>query len=77
MTINLRTHPNVEQTGNDTSVIDCLIHEIQNDLQVIKMEAELQLVGERSKRGPECAFDAAANIERLLGEVRRYFLAPR
>ena len=69
----LRTH----QTGKDTNVIDCLVHQIQNDLQVISMEAELLLMGERSKRGPQCAFDAAANIERLLGEVRQYFLLPR
>ena len=66
----------VEQTGKDTRVIERLVHEIQNDLQVISMEAELLLMGERSKRGPQCAFDAAENIERLLGEVRQYFLLP-
>jgi len=66
----------VEQTGKDTRVIESLVHEIQNDLQVISMEAELLLMGERSKRGPQCAFDAAENIERLLGEVRQYFLLP-
>jgi hypothetical protein len=38
----------VEQTGKDTRVIERLVHEIQNDLQVISMEAELQLMGERS-----------------------------
>ena len=67
----------IDQSGKDTMVIDRLIHEIQNDLQVISMEAELQLMGERSKLGPQCAFDAAQNIERLLGEVRQYFLPPR
>ncbi len=65
----LRTH----QTGKDTNVIDCLVHQIQNDLQVIKMEAELLVMERTSKREPRCAFDAAANIERLLGEVRQYF----
>ena len=44
MTINLRTHPNVERTENDTKIINCLVHQIQNDLQVINMEAE-RLVG--------------------------------
>ena len=42
----------VEQTGKDTRVIERLVHEIQNDLQVISMEAELLLMGERPKRGP-------------------------
>jgi hypothetical protein len=72
----LDTHT-VEQTGKDTRIIDSLVHEIQNDLQVISMEAELLLMGVRSKRGSQCAFDAAQNIERLLGEVRQYFLLPR
>ena len=63
-----------EQTGKDTRVIERLVHEIQNDLQVISMGAELLLMGERPKRGPQCVFDAAENIERLLGEVRQYFL---
>ena len=67
----------IEQSGKDTTVIDRLVHEIQNDLQVISMEADLQLMGERSKRGPQCALDAAQNIERLLGEVREYFLLPQ
>jgi hypothetical protein len=66
-----------EQTGKDPRVIDNLIHEIVNDLQVIRMEADLQLMGERSKRGPQCVLDAAQNIERLLGEVREYFLLPQ
>lgn len=41
----------IEQSGKDIRVIDRLVHEIQNDLQVINMEAELLLRGERSKRG--------------------------
>ena len=45
----------VEQSGKGTTVIDRLVHEIQNDLHVISMEAELQLTGERSKRGSQCA----------------------
>ena len=67
----------LERGGKDMTVIDRLVHEIQNDLHVISMEAELQLTGERSKREPQCAFVAAQNIERLLGEVRQYFLLPR
>ena len=66
-----------EQSGKDSGeIIDGLIHDMENDLQVISMEAELLLMGERPKRGPQCAFDAAENIERLLGEVRQYFLMP-
>ena len=67
----------IDQTGKDATDIDRLVHDIKNDLQVISMEAGLLLMGARSKRGPQCAFDAAANIERLLGEVRQYFLLPR
>jgi two-component sensor histidine kinase len=67
----------IEQTEKDTRIIDGLVHEIQNNLQAIMMEAELQPMEERSKREPKCAFDAAQNIERLLGEVRQYFLLRR
>ena len=71
----LQTHPN--RNRKDATDIDRLVHDIQNDLQVISMEAELLLMGERSKRGLQGAFDAAQNIERLLGEVRQYFLRPQ
>jgi len=66
-----------EQTGKDTRVIDNLVHDIQNDLQVISMEANLQLMEKTSKRGPQCAIDAAQHIEKLLAEVRQYFLSPQ
>ena len=56
-----------------TETIDRLIHDMENDLQVISMEAHLRLT---SKRAPRCALDAAENIERLLGQVRQYFLLP-
>ena len=62
------------ETGKDTRIIDNLVHEIQNDLQVISMEANLQLIEKTSKRGPQCAIDATQHIEKLLGEVRQYFL---
>jgi len=55
----------------NTATIDQLIHDMENDLQVISMEAHLRLT---SKREPRCALDAAENIERLLGQVRQYFL---
>jgi len=67
----------IEQKKKDPRVIDHLVHEIQNDLQVIKMEAELLVMERTPQREPRCVFDAAANIERLLGEVRQYFMAPR
>jgi hypothetical protein len=68
-------HTDIEQSGKDTGeVIDRLIHDMENDLQVISMEAHLRLT---SKREPRCALDAAEDIERLLGVVRQYFLLPR
>ena len=66
------TVTNKEQSGKNTSeVINRLIHDMENDLQVISMEAHLRLT---SKRAPRYALDAAENIESLLGEVRLYFL---
>ena len=63
-----------EQGGKDTKeIIDRLIHDMENDLQVISMEAHLR---HTSKREPRCALDAAENIERLLGQVRQYLLLP-
>jgi hypothetical protein len=63
-----------KQCGKDTGdIIDRLIHDMQNDLQVISMEAHLRLT---SKREPRCALDAAEDIERLLGQVRQFFLLP-
>ena len=55
-------------------VIDHLIHDMENDLQVISMEAHLQ---PSSKREPQCVLDAVENIERLLGKVRQSFLLTR
>ncbi len=63
-----------EQSGKDSGeIIDGLIHDMENDLQVISMEAHLRLT---SKREPRCALDAAENIERLLGKMRQYLLQP-
>ena len=64
-----------EQSGKDTGeIIDRLIHDMENDLLVISMEAHLRLT---SKREPRCALDAAQDIERLLGKMRAHFLQPR
>ena len=63
-----------ERGQEDTrEIIERLIHDMENDLQVISMEAHLRLT---SKREPRCALAAAENIERLLGELRQYFLLP-
>jgi hypothetical protein len=55
-------------------VIDRLIHDVENDLQVISMEAHLQPT---AKREPRCVLDAVENIEKLLGKVRQSFLLSR
>ena len=52
--------------NNTGEIIDHLIHEMENHLQVISMEAHL-------KREARCVFDAAENIEKLLGKVREHF----
>jgi hypothetical protein len=66
---------NKEQSGKDIGeIIDRLIHDMENDLQVISMEAHLR---HTSKREPRCALDATEDIERLLGKMRQYFLQPR
>jgi hypothetical protein len=60
-----------EQIGKDTGeIVDHLIHEMENHLQVISMEAHL-------RREPRCVLDAADNIEKLLEKVREHFLLPR
>lgn len=65
----------IEQRGKPIEeVIDRLIHDIENDLQVISMEAHLRLPAMREPRG---ALDAVENIGRLLEKVRQYFLLPQ
>jgi hypothetical protein len=65
----LDTHD--QQNGNSTGeIIDHLIHEMENQLQVISMEAHLRRISERE---PRCVLDAAENIEKLLGKVREHF----
>ena len=59
---------------NIGEVIDRLIHDVENDLQVISMEAHVQ---PRSKREPRCVLAAVANIEKLLAEIRQSFLLVR
>jgi hypothetical protein len=59
---------------NIGEVIDRLIHDVENDLQVISMEAHVQ---HSSKSEPRCVLAAVANIEKLLGEIRQSFLLVR
>src|SRR5215470_14608605 len=59
---------------NIGELIDRIIHDVENDLQVISMEAHVQ---PSSKREPRCVFDAVANIEKLLAEIRQSFLLVR
>jgi hypothetical protein len=64
-----------EQNEKDTAeIIDLLIHDMENDLQVISMEAHLRHTSERESR---YALDAAEDIERLVGKMRQYFLQSR
>jgi hypothetical protein len=59
---------------NVGEAIDRLIHNMENELQVISMEAHLQ---HSSKSEPQCALAAVANIEKLLEEIRQSFLLSR
>jgi len=70
MTTIVQSQPRNEEK---LEVIDSLVHEIQNSLQVIRMEAELMVMDLMTKRECQCAFDATENIERLLEEVRKWF----
>ena len=74
MTTTLQSQPT---EVDNLEVIDHLVHEIQNNLQVIRMEAELSVMELMAKRECRCAFDATENIERLLEEVRKWFLLRR
>ena len=70
MTTTLQSQP---RDIDNLEVIDHLVHEIQNNLQVIRMEAELSVMELMAKQECRCAFDATENIERLLEEVRKWF----
>ena len=59
---------------NVGEAIDRLIHDMENELQVISMEAHVQ---PSSKREPRCVLAAVANIEKLLAEIRQSFLLVR
>ena len=74
MTTTLQRQPRAIEA---LEIVDRLIHEIQNNLQVIRMEAELSAMEDITARRFQCAFDATQNIERLLGEMREWFLLPR
>ena len=56
--------------------LERLLHAIQNNLQVIRTEAELVKTA-RSNQVPQCVLEATQDIEKLLGEVRQHFLLPR
>jgi hypothetical protein len=64
-----------QPSGRDTAkIIDHLIHEMENHLQVISMEAHLGLTSNRERR---CALDATKDIEKLLEKMRECFSFPR
>jgi hypothetical protein len=60
----------------DFKPLEHLFHEIQNNLQVIRMEAEL-VKKARSEKIPQGVLDATQDIEKLLEEVRQHFLLAR
>ena len=60
----------------DIQRLERLLHDIQNNLQVIRMEAEL-LKEPTSEQVPQCVLDATQDIEKLLEEVRQQFMLPR
>jgi len=68
---------NQPRATDNLEVIDCLFHEIQNNLQVIRMEAELSVIEQITTPGSQCAFDATEKIKGLLEEVRTWFLLRR
>ena len=63
-----------ENETKTAEIIDHLIHEMENHLQVISMEAHVR---QTSKREVGSVLDAAENIEKLLEKVRQQFLANR
>jgi hypothetical protein len=71
MTTNLQTQP---EDIDDLEILDRLIHDIQNNLQVIRMEAELSVMEQAAKPQGRCAFTAAENIEKLVEEVKKWFV---
>ena len=77
MTTNPQAHSTIEpRTTGTLEVIDRIVHDIQNNLHVIRMEAELRLMDPNPQRGLQCASNATQNIERLLTEVRKCLLLP-
>ena len=73
MTTNLQIQP---EDIDNLEILDRLIHDIQNNLQVIRMEAELSVMEQAARRQPRCAFAAAENIEKLVEELKHWFLIP-
>ena len=60
----------------DIERLERLLHGIQNNLQVIRMEAALQKKP-TPEQVPQCVLEATQDIEKLLEEVRQHFMLPR
>ena len=58
-----------------TNRLGSILHEIGNNLQVIRMEAEL--LKKANSEQSQTISDATQDIEKLLEEVRQYFMLPR
>ena len=56
--------------------LERLLHAIQNNLQVIRMEGEL-LKQPTSEQIPRGVLEATQDIEKLLEEIRQHFMLPR
>jgi hypothetical protein len=56
--------------------IERLLHNIENDLQVIRMEAVL-LKKSTPEQIPQNVLEATQDIQKLLEEVRQYFILPK
>ena len=63
-------HSSIDRKEKTTEVIYRLVHEIQNELQVISMEANPQ-------HEPRYSLGAVKKIERLLREVQQSLMLPR
>ena len=54
--------------------IDVIIHDIHNNLQVIKMETELSLIDPQTAQRTDRIFGAVGSIHRLLGDLWQQWL---
>jgi hypothetical protein len=58
----------------DIQRLERLLHEIQNNLQVIRMELLKEATSEQT---PQAVLQATQDIEKLLEQVRQHFMLPR